>query len=272
MDNFEALERIIREQQTRYWGKYRAFVADNADPEGRGRCKLTIPSVLGEATSDWALPAFAYGGTADAGIIRVPAVDAQVIAEFLEGDLASPIWTGTFWRKTSEVPAEYADPRTKVMKTDSGHLLVFDDTDGSEAVVLQHQTGARLELNAEGNAEITDQNGARVQISAANGEIVIEDTNGNSLTFSAQGIAATDRNGNEITTTASGVEVKGATINIEGQSVTVGGAGGEPLVKGTSFLALFNAHVHNCTALGAPSGPPITPLTPAQLTIKTTAQ
>ncbi len=272
MDDFQVFERTVRQQRTRYWGKYRAFVADNADPEGLGRCKLLIPSVLGEVNSDWALPAFAYGGSADMGIIRVPPVDAQVIAEFLEGDLASPIWTGTFWRRKSEVPSEYADPQTKVMKTEAGHLFVCDDTSGSEKVLLQPQSGAKLEFNAEGDTEITDQNGAKVQISAANGEIIIEDSNGNSMTFSASGIAATDRSGNEITTTASGIEVKGATINIEGQSVTVGGPGGEPLLKGTSFMALFNAHTHTCTAPGAPSGPPLAPLTPAQLTIKTTAQ
>jgi hypothetical protein len=34
---------------------------------------------------------------------------------------------------------------------------------------------------------------------------------------------------------------------------------------------MFNAHTHNCTAPGAPSGPPLVPLTPAAMTIKTTA-
>ncbi len=46
MDEFTAIEKTIRQQQNRYYGKYRAFVADNEDPETRGRCKLTIPSVL----------------------------------------------------------------------------------------------------------------------------------------------------------------------------------------------------------------------------------
>ena len=71
---------------------------------------------------------------------------------------------------------------------------------------------------------------------------------------------------------ASGVTVKGAaTVTIEGTSVAVGGAGGEPLIKGATFLSMFNAHTHVCTAPGSPSGPPIPPLTPAVLTTKSTA-
>ena len=54
-----------------------------------------------------------------------------------------------------------------------------------------------------------------------------------------------------------------------GSQVTVGNGAAEPLVKGQSFMTLFNAHVHNCTAPGAPSGPPITPLTPAMMTTAT---
>ena len=86
------IEKSIRKQQTTYYGKYRAFVADNEDPDGMGRIKLTIPSVLGEATSDWALPAVAYGGGADFGTLFVPPVGAQVLAEFLEGDPSAPVW------------------------------------------------------------------------------------------------------------------------------------------------------------------------------------
>ena len=118
---------------------------------------------------------------------------------------------------------------------------------------------------------MTDKSGAHVTIDAAAGEIVIEDANGNSITLDASGISCEDAAGTQIVTGAGGVEVKGTTINIEGQSVTVGGAGGEPLIKGQTFLALFNSHTHPCTAPGSPSGPPLVPLTPAALTIKTVA-
>ena len=271
MDDLTLLEDVARRQTTKYWGKYRGFVVDVEDPEGRGRIRLTVPSVLGEETSMWAEPAFAYGGGMDFGVIAIPPVDSAVLVEFIEGDPSAPLWTGTFWRTQGEVPEEFTGQATKVMKTETGHRLIFDDTEGEETITLHSAADAVVELNAEGSIALTGSDGAHVTIDANAGEITVEDANGNSITLSSSGIACVDASGNEITTSASGVEVKGAVINLDGQSVTVGGAGGEPLVKGTTFLSLFNSHTHPCTAPGSPSGPPIVPLTPAALTTKTVA-
>ena len=52
----------------------------------------------------------------------------------------------------------------------------------------------------------------------------------------------------------------------------VGGQGGEPLIKGQTFMAMFNSHTHVCTAPGSPSGPPLPPLTPAALTLAAKAK
>lgn len=275
MDEFTAIEKTIRQQQNRYYGKYRAFIADNEDPETRGRCKLTIPSVLGETVSDWALPCFAYGGGQGFGVIAVPPVGSQVVAEFMEGDISSPLWTGAFWRTLEEVPEEFTGnsaPTAKVMKTESGHVLVLEDKQGEETVTLKSSAEAVLEMDPDGSFALTDSGGATVTLDASSSEIRIEDANGNSMVMSSSGITLKDSAGNEIATTSAGINIKApATITIEGASVAVGGAGGEPLIKGTTFLAMFNAHTHICTAPGSPSGPPVPPLTPAVLTTKTTA-
>jgi uncharacterized protein involved in type VI secretion and phage assembly len=275
MDDFTAVEKTIRQQQNRYYGKYRAFVSDNADPEKMGRCKLVVPSVMGETVSDWALPCTPYGGSANIGSIAVPPAGAQVLAEFIEGDISSPLWTGTFWRKASELPEEFGaneEPSAKVMRTESGHVLLFEDKEGEEKVVIQSSAEAVLEMDSSGSLAMTDSGGATVTLDAEAGEIRVEDSNGNSMLMSSSGIAFEDSAGNKIETSSSGITVKGsATITIEGSSVAIGGSGGEPIVKGTSFLAAFNSHTHNCTAPGSPSGPPLPPLTPAALTTKSTA-
>jgi uncharacterized protein involved in type VI secretion and phage assembly len=275
MDNIDALEKTIRAQQTRYYGKYRAFVVDNKDPDKRGRCKLRIPSVLGEEESDWALPCFAYGGGAGFGAIAVPPADAQVVAEFLEGDASAPMWTGTFWRTSSEPPSEFTgneEPTAKGLKTESGHFLVFEDKSDAEAITLQSKAKAKVELNPKGSFSAEDSKGAKVLLDADAGELHIEDSHGNSIVMTQSGVTIKDSAGNEIATSSSGINIKGATITIEGNSVALGGSGGEALLKGQTFMALFNAHTHPCTAPGSPSGPPLPPLTPAALTIKTTAQ
>ncbi len=267
----ETIEKSIRKQQTTYYGKYRAFVSDTEDPEGLGRIKMIVPSVLGEAVTDWALPAAPYGGGPDYGMLAVPPVDSQVLAEFLEGDPSSPIWTGTFWRAAGDLPEEYTGQTTKILKTESGHLLTFEDTDGEEAVTLRSAKEAEVVMDPDGGISLTDSGGAKVVIDASASEITVEDANGNSIVLSSSGITCTDANGNEIKASASGVDVKSsAVVNIEGSQVTVAGAGGEPMIKGTTFLSMFNSHTH-VTGVG-PSGPPVPPLTPAVLTTKSTAQ
>ena len=98
----ELVADIARKLQRTYYGKYRAFVIDNKDPHQLGRVRLKIPSVLGDEITSWALPCVPYGGTAGLGWFVVPDVDAQVWAEFEEGDLRHPIWVGTFWQKQGD--------------------------------------------------------------------------------------------------------------------------------------------------------------------------
>jgi hypothetical protein len=270
-DDLKALDDIIRRQDRSYFGKFRAFVADNQDPERRGRLRLTIPSVLGSEVSLWALPCVPYGGGPDFGWFAVPPVDAQVLVEFLEGDINSPVWTGTFWRSEGELPTERADgpePTTKILKTESGHYLSLEDREGEEVITLKSAKDAVVEMNEEGSIALTGSDGATVTLDAAAGTLTIEDANGNRLEMTSSGIEATDATGNSISMTSGGVEISAsATIKISSTQVTVGTGGAEPLVKGQSFMSIFNAHTHNCTAPGAPSGPPLMPLTPAALTV-----
>lgn len=273
MPELSLLEQTIRRQQGRYLGKFRGFVTDNADPDGRARVRLRVPSVLGDAESDWAIPAFPYGGANGLGFLMVPPVGAQCLVEFIEGDLSSPVWCGTYWRESDERPEEAAtaDPTVKLIKTDSGHLMMFEDADGSEAITVKSKAEAEIKMDENGSLALTDPNGATVTIDASGNSITVADSNGNEIVLSSDGIKASDANGNEIKMSASGVDVKGQMIKIEGSQVVLGGSGGEPLIKGTSFMTVFNTHVHTTTAPGAPTSPPMTPMTPGQLTTKTTA-
>jgi hypothetical protein len=112
----------------------------------------------------------------------------------------------------------------------------------------------------------------RVRLDDTPATVTIEDANGNTIELASAGITATDVSGNEIKTSGAGVEVSAPTINLKGNMVTVAGAGGEPLVKGNMLLAMFNSHVHTTTAPGAPTSPPVVPLTPAVLTTASTAK
>ena len=253
----QTIVRVARQVAERRYGKYRGFVSNNDDPQKRARLKLRVPSVLGQDESDWALPCLPFGGVAGHGMFVVPEANAQVWVEFEEGDLNRPIWVGTFWQAEGDVPAAAAisPPTTRLLLTPKGHTLQFDDKDNQEQILLRHPKGATLVIDKDGTVALTDAKGAKLTLDAAGERIVVEDSNGNTLTMSSSGTTVEDANGNKLEMSASGINVKGQQIVVDGSQVMLGGAGGEPVIKGPSFLALFATHMHP-TAMG-PSGPPI---------------
>jgi len=201
--NDELLARLVERVEGRFYGKYRAFVVDNADPENRGRLRLRIPSVLGnDVVSGWALPCLPYGGAADQGFFFIPETDACVWAEFEMGDLAYPVWVGTFWGKPggeTEAPkpndpdgAEKSEvqspPTRKIIKTLKGHTIQFEDENDKDMVML------------------------------------LEATNGNQIVMSKDGIKITDKTGNFIEMTDSAFTIKSNVefkIDASGQAITI---------------------------------------------------
>lgn len=80
----------------RFFGLYRGVVVDDADPLAQMRIRVSIPQVLGEASTAWALPCVPPGTSA------VPEVGTTVWIEFEAGDPSSPVWIGSMWE--SEAP------------------------------------------------------------------------------------------------------------------------------------------------------------------------
>ena len=264
---------LAQQVQKRYYGKFRGFVADNQDPETRGRLKITVPSVLGESITGWALPCSPFGGLANQGLFMIPEVDSQLWVEFEEGNLNSPIWVGVFWQQASDTPEEAAitEPTTRMLRTPSGHILQFDDAEGEEQFRLVHPSGTELNVNPKGTVNYKDAGGSSITLDAEANSIIINDSNGNTITMDSSGSVIEDSNGNKIEMVAAGITVDATKIVLKGQQVELGGEGGEPLIKGQTFLSMYNSHTHICTAPGSPTAPPLPPLTPAALTIKTKA-
>jgi hypothetical protein len=128
----EALERGA----DRFYGKYRGLVTANDDPLGLGRLQASVPEVLAEVTTGWALPCAPYAG-ANAGLFTVPPVGAGVWIEFEAGDVSRPVWAGT-WGGAGEVPLDQqgtpAQPSTKILRSESGLIVSLDDR--AQAITL----------------------------------------------------------------------------------------------------------------------------------------
>jgi len=256
----ETVVRLARYIDEKRFGKFRATVIDNQDPEKRGRLKLRIPSVLADQESDWALPCLPYGGKDQQGMFFVPDIDSQLWVEFEEGDISRPVWVGTFWQQESDTPEDAArdEPTTRMIRTSSGHILQFDDEEGEEQFRLFHPADAEMLIDKNGTISLTDTSGAVLKMDAENSEITVEDANGNILTMNSSGTKVEDSNGNVVEMAAAGITAEAPKIVLKGSQVHLGDEGGEPVIKGQSFLSLFATHIHTVApVVGGPTSPPI---------------
>lgn len=196
------LSRLVAQFQekveNRYYGKYRAIVTSNEDPEKRGRLKVNVPSLFGETEIGWAMPCIPYGGAEGLGYYMIPEPDDGVWVEFEAGRLSYPIWSGTWWAQ-DEAPkgAEDEDPAPdrKIIKTKSGHLIQLDDSSGSESITIIDKDGNKVKMDS-----------SAIEINADTRDITVT---GNNVTVEA----------------TTQLDLKSATINIEGSgTVTITGA------------------------------------------------
>ncbi|MFI9561193.1 phage baseplate assembly protein V [Nonomuraea endophytica] len=171
MDDLTA--RHIEDSGRKHWGKYRGFVIDRDDPDRLGRLKVRVPSLLADALPGWAWPVTPYGG-AGIGLFALPGRGDIVWVEFMEGDLAHPLWTGCAWAKPdgrSEVPQQALSgyPSAVVLTTASGHSIVLSDQDGHERITVQAANGCEVILDAA--ADRITVKAAEVVVRAADGSV-----------------------------------------------------------------------------------------------------
>jgi len=237
------LEKVVanlaQKVENRFYGKYRGFVVDNADPEHLGRLKLKVPSVLGsEVVTGWAMPCVPFGGDANQGFLFIPEVDSGVWVEFEEGDLEFPIWVGTFWSKPggeSELPKpNYPDgeeqdnvqdpPTRKILKTKKGHTIQFEDAEGEEMVMIFEAINKHV-LTMDGDGiKITDGANDHVVALNGNGISITDGVNNHEVNLNGEGITLTDgiNSGNKIVMNSTSVRIESAAdVTISGQNITI---------------------------------------------------
>ena len=172
--DFEHIIDLLADRaQSRYYGKYRGSVADNADPTNRGRLRVRVPSVLG-ALEVWAMPCVPYAG-AGVGFYSLPEPGTNIWVEFEAGDPSFPVWVGCFWGD-GELPTDATGAPVKLWKTEKLTLRMDDDKDET---LLQTTSNSKVTLGSDvetasggathtvGSAGIVSEQGAgKVEVTA----------------------------------------------------------------------------------------------------------
>jgi len=147
------------------------IVRDNDDPEKRGRLIIEAPTIVSGESLPWAEPIFHFvDSEANAGTFWVPNPGAMVEVE-IEGEPESefsglmPKWRCSVY-PLGTVPDEFQQnyPNRSGWKTKSGHVLYFDDTDGSRSFYYGHPSGTVIQVTENGQIQLTPADGQSVLV------------------------------------------------------------------------------------------------------------
>ncbi len=215
------------------YGVMPAVVTNASDPDNLGRVKVKLGNWLNEANSqeiesDWVRIVSPMAG-AERGFLFLPEVNDEVLVAFEYDDPNRPYVLGGLWGETDKppLPSNQAVGRTgkvdkRVIKTRSGHIVTFDDTENQEKISIVDKTGKNsLEIDSANNA-MTIQTDSKVELKTKSGQSVkIED--GQSIEVVNGGDTIKVESG-KITVESSGeLALKGQSVKIEGTSVQISG-------------------------------------------------
>jgi len=152
-----------------YYGIYRAKVISNESPDTQGqvdpqgRLRVQVRAVGDtEDVSRLAYPIFSFAG-AGYGLKNLPPVDSFVYVVFENGSLDAPLWLGG-WYAQDQMPDELAAAESFGWITPGGHKLILDEQDGAEYVTLEHQNGALVNIDKDGNIFITNVSNKKIHV------------------------------------------------------------------------------------------------------------
>ncbi len=168
-------------------GLQRALVKQvSGDPAGAGRILVSLP-LVGNGAALWARLATPYASDS-AGFVFNPEVGDDVIVDFLDGDLRTPVVLGSVYGPTRPpVISPDAGNRTKAIVTRSKLEVRFDEKD--RVITIRTPAGQVITLND------------------TSGEIRIADAKQNSVTLGSGGIRI-DSTSDLAITAAGRIEVK----------------------------------------------------------------
>jgi uncharacterized protein involved in type VI secretion and phage assembly len=215
-----------RQADRRYYGVVEGLVVEAvSDPANEGRVKVKFPWFDDGTVSEWCRVAQPYAGNGY-GFMFTPEVGDEVVVGFSHGDMRLPIVLGGLYNGKDKPPASRTDTDDKkLIRTKGGHELLFDDSSGGPKIV------------------VTSAGGHKVTLDDDPGTVTVETSRGQSLVLDAAGKAT----------------LKADSITLDG-AVSLGGVGAShPVVFGDDLMRVFSTHVHNATAIGSPTSPPMPP-------------
>jgi len=133
-----------------------ADVIDNNDPKGQGRIKVKFKwECLTNDVTEWLRVVTPSAGVGERGNNRgyfaIPEIDDQVMIAFEEGNIARPVVMGSVYHSSSVDSSPLIKNHLKSIITRSGHLLEFDDSEGTQGIKLTDIHQNIIYIDTKGN-------------------------------------------------------------------------------------------------------------------------
>ena len=172
-----------QDQPNRFYGVTVGVVTNTKDPENLGRVKVKLPWLSDQDESYWARVVAPMAGS-DRGLYWLPEVDDEVLVAFEQGDMAFPYILGGLWNGKDKPPEKNEDGNNnkRMIKSRSGHTILFDDTKDKEKIVIQDKTGNnKITIDSKTNSmeikvekDLTIETKGKISIKSTGNDIAIE--------------------------------------------------------------------------------------------------
>lgn len=216
-------------QSNQFNGVMTGTVIENYDKEHLGMVKVSYSfGETGKNTSGWMPVSMPYVATAG-GSYFLPEVGSDVVVGFIMGNLNQPIVLGSLWNEKVTKPEglDYEKNTIKTLKTKAGHQVLFDETDGKEAITITSKKGSLIKIEDENETlKLSDKDGKNlITLDFKNGAISLnaekklEFKIGGSAALTIESKAFTVDSGAVNLTASQGLALKGQTANLQGSTV-----------------------------------------------------
>jgi Rhs element Vgr protein len=229
-------------------------VTNAEDKDKMGRVKVKFPWLPKDnkgvaIESSWARVSAPMAGK-DRGFMFMPAVADEVLIAFEHGDPNSPYILGGLWNSkslpplTKEESTKGGKTQQHMIKTQAGHVLIFDDKDGEESITIRDKTTKNeiiitskdniIQINADKDIKLTA--GGKIMLKATD-DILFEGKN-----FKVKATADTVIEAvNAKIKASANIEFKGAKVDAEGTGGVTLAAAGVGKIEITSAKTSINA-------------------------------
>jgi len=203
-------------------GVVTGIVSDVVDDTGRGRIKVTLPTLGDNVETGWAPVATFWAGEKH-GAFFLPKKDDEVLVVFDRGNLSRPYIIGSVYNG-KDLPVVEKEQQQDVMeiKTLAGNIVRLDDTKDGEKIQFIDKNQNVISIESNGD-KININSKGLVSINAVKGDVTVNSEEGNLSITAKKGNVSIEAALGTITLKSKEINLEAPTINVKGTQVNLGG-------------------------------------------------